>query len=315
MIDKPKEVVVSYWSGPLPEICYLHFLSFRKHNPEMEYVLYLEEDFNLEGSVSEILMEKLLLLDISIERIQLSKLMFELDVPAFSIWLDNSLYRFARRIIRKITPLFYRLGMRKGIFPSEVMGITLSHRFPFTGYSTNLPYRADLFRSLIHRKYIEWNFLYVDIDICFTAPIDFMRYPQGAIAQWGTDNFGNSAFLLLTSSARNARNLILQNLIDGVSALPWILYDKERIVDYQLTIIDNKYIDQAWSPKSIIFQDSSLFFKMGPHVDSFLEEVLSDSIGIHWHNQWKITPDAGSPYQRLVDMFERGMHFKTTSIK
>ena len=315
MIDKPREIVVSYWSGPLPEICYLHFLSFRKHNPEMEYVLYLEEEINLEGSVSDILMEKLLLLDVKIEKIQLSKIMLELSVPGFSMWLDNSFFRFARRIVRKLTPLFYKLGLRKGIFHSEVMGITLSHRFPFTGYSKNLPYRADLFRSLIHRKYTENNFLYVDIDICFTAPIDFLRYPQGAIAQWGTANFGNSAFLMLSNSADSARDLILQYLVDGVSALPWILYNQERIAKYQLIIIDNKYIDQAWSPKSIIYQDSSLFFKMGPHVDGFLDEVLSDSIGIHWHNQWKITPDAGSPYQRLVDTYERGMPFKTTSIK
>jgi hypothetical protein len=106
----------------------------------------------------------------------------------------------------------------------------------------------------------------------------------------------------------------VKHLKAGMPALPWILYNEQRINVFQLIIIDNKYIDQAWSPASIIYEDSSLFFKEGTHVDTFLGEVMGNSIGIHWHNQWKVRPEDDSPYQRLVEIYESGFGLDTSSI-
>jgi hypothetical protein len=243
-------------------------------------------------------------LGIEVASVCLSQLMAEMTIPKFSIWGNSLFFRFARKLSRKSVPILWRLGIKKGLFESDVMGITQSHNFPFSGYSANLPYRADLFRSLIHAKHADCNFLYVDIDICFISSIDFSQHPQGAIAQWGTDTFGNSAYLLLPISAGRARSKILSLLRSGLSALPWILYNRERVADFDLEIINCSTIDPAWSPDSVIYQNSSKFFENGIHVDAFLVEINEKCIGVHWHNQWQKTPEMGSPYERLLSKFK-----------
>jgi hypothetical protein len=265
--------------------------------------LYLEQDLGYEGFVTGDMAERLKQLNIEIVRVRLSLLMREMGIPKFSPWKNSIAFRFARKLSRKSVYLLWNLGIRKGLFRSEIMGLTQSHKFPFSGYSANLPYRADLFRSLIHAKHVSSNFLYVDIDICFIKSIDFSGNPNGAIAQWGTDNFGNSAYLMLPISAEDAKLGILNWLRSGVSALPWILYNRERVLTYGLKIIDCSLIDPAWSPDSAIYQNSSLFFENGPHVDEFLIEVNNRCIGVHWHNQWSSTPELGSPYERLLSGF------------
>jgi hypothetical protein len=302
-----EDVVVSYWSGILPEVSYLHFLSFRVLNPNTKYVLYLEKDHDLNGTIPPQLSSKLSLLDIDIEVVELTKLMDELGVPSFAVWRENSFFRIARRVARRFAPMLFALGVRKHLFFSSTMGFTLSHKFPFSGFKTNLPYRSDLFRSLIHSRYEEKNFLYVDLDICFIKSCDFKAAPMGTIAQWGTSDFGNSAYLMLPTTASKAKRAILDNLLHGVSALPWILYNQERVTDYGLSIIDCAYLDPAWSPRSVIYQDSSLFFREGDHVQDFLQEVYERCLGVHWHNQWSVRPDTGSPYSLLVSHFENGL--------
>lgn len=299
-----EDVVVSYWSGNLPEVSFLHFISFRVKNPSKRYILYLEKDLGYEGVVFGNMEERLKLLNIEVVGVYLSVLMKEMGIPKFSPWNNSSTFRFARKLSRNSVTLLWNLGIRRGLFKSEIMGLTQSHGYPFSGYSTNLPYRADLFRSLIHAKHSDYNFLYVDIDICFIQNIDFSNCPKGAIAQWGTDNFGNSAYLMLPISAGDAKSKILCLLRSGVSALPWILYNHERVLDYGLEIIDCAFIDPAWSPNSVIYQNSSLFFENGPHVDNFLNEVSERCIGVHWHNQWNRTPEIGSPYERLLRKFQ-----------
>lgn len=304
MSNTNQDVVVSYWSGNLPEVSFLHFISFRVLNPGKRYILYLEQDLGYEGFVSRDMQDRLKRLNIEIARVPLSLLMREMGIPDFSPWKDSAPFRFARKLSRRCGPILWNLGLRKGLFKSEVKGLTQSHKFPFSGYSANLPYRADLFRSLIHAKHANCNFLYVDIDICFTKSVNFSDYPEGAISQWVTDTFGNSAYLMLPISAGDARSRILTLLRSGISALPWILYNQERVLHYGLRIIDCSIIDPAWSPDSIIYGNSSLFFESGPHVDDFLREVDTRCVGIHWHNQWSKTPELESPYERLLGRFQ-----------
>jgi hypothetical protein len=298
-----EDVVVSYWSGNLPEVSHLHFISFRVLNPGKRYILYLEQDLGYEGSVSKDMEKRLKKLGIEVASVRLSLLMQEMKIPKFSSWGSSTFFKVARELSRKSAPLLWRLGIKKGLFESEVMGLTQSHGFPFSGYSSNLPYRADLFRSLIHAKHEGCNFLYVDIDICFITSIDFSNHPQGAIAQWGTATFGNSAYLMLPISAGGAKSRILALLRSGLSALPWILYNRERVADFGLNIIDCSKIDPAWSPDSVIYQNSSMFFENGSHVDAFLVEINEKCVGVHWHNQWQKTPEVGSPYERLLSKF------------
>ena len=108
---------------------------------------------------------------------------------------------------------------------------------------------------------------------------------------------------MLPLSAEGARSRILSLLRSGLSALPWILYNRERVVEFDLEIINCSKIDPAWSPDSVIYQNSSMFFENGNHVDAFLIEIYEKCVGVHWHNQWKKTPELGSPYERLLSKF------------
>lgn len=74
------QVAVSYWSGKLPKITFLHFLSVRALNPDLRYVLYLERDPHFVGSIDSDLDARLRALDINIEKVSLNELMLKSGV-------------------------------------------------------------------------------------------------------------------------------------------------------------------------------------------------------------------------------------------
>lgn len=99
-------MVVSYWSGELPEITKLHFISFRRLNPEVEYVVYLENDSGFEGSLSKAMVDLLKELKIEVASVSLSSLMAVQGVPPFSKFNENYLDLIGRKIFRKLSQYF-----------------------------------------------------------------------------------------------------------------------------------------------------------------------------------------------------------------
>lgn len=301
------KIVVSYWSGELPDITYLHFLSFRSLNPEVEYVLFLESDHGFEGFVGSNLRDQLDELMINVSAVSLNSLITNSEIPNFSRWRDVGSYRLVRKVIRKALPYlrcFVPQVSKYKIVKTELMDWVVGHNFPFSGYVQDRAFRSDLFRSLIFQSWPEHDFLYLDLDICLIRPIDFNAYPNGAIAQWGTSSSGNSAYLLLPQSATIARQGLIEKLKLGYSALPWVLYSESEIEKYQLHIFKSLEIDPAWSPESVIHADTSLFFKAGLHARQFIAEADKNCIAIHWHNQWQSVPEVDSPYDILRQRFE-----------
>ena len=306
-------IVTSYWSGNLPEITKLHFASFRKLNPYTEYVLYLDSERNFEGIISEEMRTFLASLNISVKHISLNDLMHSQKIPGFSKWKDNFQYRFFRRAITTLSSHMFltlnkitnrtELRLIKGFY-STLMGYSPSHSRPFSGSKMNLAERSDIFRSCIFSCYPDRDFLYVDLDICFIKPLQLEGLNNGAISQWGTADFGNSAFLFLPKSSHKARTAILQELQTGTSALPWILYNQRRCRNYDFTILPNSLTDPAWTPGSSIHGESDKFFKNGPHVQAFLLELELNNLFVHWHNQWRTSPEKGSPYELLLSSFK-----------
>jgi len=303
---KLAQVVVSYWSGKLPEITFLHFLSVRTLNPDLRYVLYLESDRNFVGFIDPDLDARLRALGIDVETVSLNELLLQSGVPRFSRWRDVRSYRLFRKVIRRLIPFFSAVlpkGSRYKIDKSDLLNWVVSHNFPFSGYSHDRAYRSDLFRSLIFQEYSDCDYLYLDLDICLIRPLEFDCFPHGAIAPWGTSKSGNSAYLLLPRSALSARIKILKSLRAGHSALPWVLYSETKIRDYNLHLYQSREIDPAWSVESVIHADTTLFFRSGNHVSKFISEVDENCIGVHWHNQWSVVPESGSPYEILKARF------------
>jgi len=306
-------IVTSYWSGDLPDITKLHFESFRALNPTTEYVLYLDSDEGFEGVIPPSLLQTLDRLKISIQKISLGDLMSSSGIPSFSGWKNSIIYRAARSALEKLlsnaSPLILGLAQKTEVrlgnnFFTTSMGFSPGYARAFSGSKVNLAERSDLFRSTIFNHYSDRDFLYVDLDICFIKPLALNEYPLGAISQWGTAEFGNSAFLFLPKSAYRARKGITNELHLGTSALPWILYSKIRCECFGLKILSNDMMDPAWSPNSIIHGASDKFFKSGSHVDTFLDEIRVNNLLIHWHNQWKQTPEKGSPFELLLSKFK-----------
>jgi len=296
--------VISYWSGVLPEISRLHFLSFRANEPHLPYILYLESDTGFEGSIPDSLANLLLELRIEIRSIGLTGLMASNQIPKFSHWKDNRIFKLGKYVIYKISPLFEHLPSQPNIFnKSPKKGITFSHHVPFTGFVNDLAYRADIFRALAISIFNQTDFLYLDLDICLVRPLTLTKWKSGAIAQWGTDNFANSAFLFVPQMATNARSKIIGNLQYGISALPWVLYSRDRVDSYEFEMIPNHLLDPAWDPNSVISGQSELFFRSGSHVKQFMRET-KDIIAIHWHNQWAQIPEKNSPYDILMEHFK-----------
>ena len=293
-------VVVSYWSGELPEVTRLHFLSFRRLNPDTKYVLFLESDASFEGSISELMRLMLKELEIEVRHVALTDLMASQKIPQFSRFKNSFSYSLGRKFLRKLYPIIFKFNLcRNSIHYSELMGFTAGHSFPLTGYVFDLAYRADLFRSLVHQLFTKDDFLYIDLDVCFMKPIDFECASDGLCAQWGTADSGNSAYLLLPKGS-SARELIARDLKSGMSALPWILYNSQQLARFGILMLPTKVFDPAWDPSSVIVGRSDLFFRSGFHVETFLNEVNRDCICVHWHNQWMESPDPESPYDCLL---------------
>jgi hypothetical protein len=266
--SKSKLVAISYWSGELPENTLLHFLSFRSHNPNVRYFLFLESDSGFHGSIPAELRVKLSELNIEIKNLALSDLMDANKIPKFSCWRENRIFKFGKLLSIQLSPFLAKIFTSSNLFyKSALKGTTLSHVVPFTGFKYDLAYRADLFRSLAISLFPDNDFLYLDLDICILKKLDISMWETGAIAQWGTDDFGNSAFLYLPCSANVAREQIISSLQAGLSALPWVLYSKHRIQNYKLNIIPNRLLDPAWNPNSIIAGRAELFFRSGEHVE------------------------------------------------
>lgn len=298
-------VVVSYWSGDLPEVTKLHFISFRKLNPDVKYVLHLERDSGFEGSLSKPMVDLLHELKIEISSVSLASLMELQGVARFSKFRRDKLFTMSRKIFRRMYPVFYRFPCTKRrIFHSKLMGFTAGHTFPLTGYVSDLAYRADLFRSLAHQLFQGSDYLYIDLDVCFIKPLKFESSSAGYCAQWGTDDSGNSAYLMLPQNSP-ARQMILNDLQSGFSALPWVLYSSEQLGRYGISMLPNKVFDPAWDPDSVIHERSDLFFRSGSHVSTFINEIMFDCICVHWHNQWNEIPDLDSPYDRLLKVYSK----------
>jgi hypothetical protein len=306
-------IVTAYWSGVLPKITELHFESFRKLNPGIEYRLYLESDKGFEGFIPDYLKSTLERLNIKVVRISLENLLTSASVPIFSKYKNSLFYRIGRYSLAKSLSNFGRLLLKVSrkseirlgkTFFTKTMGCSPGHSRIFSGSKMNLAERSDLFRSNIFNQWPNRDFLYVDLDICFIQPLDLDKFSMGAISQWGTTDFGNSAFLYLPKLQRVARERILRELRLGTSALPWILYSKERCQKYGIEIISNKYLDPAWSPGSEIYGKSDRFFKAGPHSASFVEEIRLTNLLVHWHNQWGCIPEEDSPYDVLLKSFK-----------
>ena len=78
------------------------------------------------------------------------------------------------------------------------------------------------------------------------------------------------------------------------------MYSSKQLERYGISMLPNKEFNPAWDPDSVFPKRSDVFFRSGFHVSSFIDEVMHDCICVHWHNQWRESPNPESPYDRLL---------------
>ena len=84
----------------------LHFLSFRKLNPDVKYVLHLEGDSGFEGHMSKPMVDLLHELKIEISSVSLASLMEMQGVARFSKFRRKKLFTIGRKIFRRCIHYF-----------------------------------------------------------------------------------------------------------------------------------------------------------------------------------------------------------------
>ena len=311
--DSKDTIVVSYWAGTVPQITLLHFISFLKFSQGERYVLFLDSRGDFASKVHKDLEWVLSHPSFEILEINLEELLKIHGVPAFSRWSGSIVDRVGRKIIdnyyrlvlhpRNINPLKKMLAPNARKVTDSRLGYTSTHTRLFSGLKDHLTYRADLFRSLILAEHPELNIFYVDLDICFLRSFTAWDWSKSWTSQWGVEEFANTACLFSPKTDVRGRETILKNLRRTASAWPWSLYSKANCDEAGLEIMGIENFDPPWTPESLICGRSDLFFKAGLHAQGTFDELVSGYFLAHWHNQWNVIPEPGSPFKLRLQKF------------
>jgi hypothetical protein len=87
----------------------------------------------------------------------------------------------------------------------------------------------------------------------------------------------------------------------GSSPLPWFMFTDANCSKSGIDVHPAGQYDPGWSVSSVSHGDAELFFRKSNLTNQFLAEIKSESLAVHWHNQWDVEPEHGSPFQVLLE--------------
>ena len=309
-----RTTVVSYWVGTLPEITRLHFYSFKYNNDlNFKYILYSDISDGFKSSIPSSLNWLLDMPWFEHREIDLSNLMEKYEIPPFSLWKETLYYKLRRKLKHKLLSflLKYSKGLHfrllekyRDLHLNEEIGFSFSHNQKFTGLSKHVTYRSDVFRSLIANEFTNENILYTDLDICFIRQFSSYDWAVPFTSPWGIARFANTAILFIPSTKESTRENILQEFRNTSAAWPWVLYSEKRCGRYDLVLRSIEEFDPPWSLSSPVSGDSSAFMSKRDNSAHVVTWVDEHSFCFHWHNQWKSSPEVGSPYDLYLTKFK-----------
>lgn len=305
-----EKLVVSYWSGHLPQVAKLHFESFRAMRGSYSYILFFDSDIIPLPPQEEIY--NVIGDDIDVRFFSLNELMLRhgVKVPAARM---PPFSRGLAALDKIFVGAFHRLshgrhssrsgamGPRAGWHPR--FGYSQGHTLPYSLFKTNLPFRSDLFRCLVPQDFPSADILYTDLDICFIRPLEEILTGEAFTYRWGDEDFANSAFLYLPTNSGKAAPFLLRALRTGLSPIPWVMFDEKNCLEMDLEIYPVDLFDPGWSRESVSFGSSDLFFQNDLRSGELMNEVLEKNLVVHWHNHWAEAPEPGSTYDLLLQHF------------
>ena len=302
--------VVSYWAGQIPSVARLHFASFRHFAPDWDYILFLDTDFPSPQSESEV--RAICGENVVIRPFSLSSLLKDLGLPELHPPIRSNFRRVVAKAERRVIGAFHSLTQGRFSSHETTVGGSRAGWHPRFGYSPghtvagsdmfeDLPGRSDLFRCVIGAQFLDVDLCYVDLDICLTRNLRDFLAGEALAYRW--EDFANTAFLYLPSSARQARMQLSDSIRDGLSPKPWVMFTDARCKRMGINQLGVQLFDPCWNPNSIGCGDSLLFFEKHESSEEFYLEVLERNFAVHWHNNWNTEVQSGSTYSMLESLF------------
>jgi hypothetical protein len=122
---------------------------------------------------------------------------------------------------------------------------------------------------------------------------------RGFVYQWEGYDFANSA-ILYSPSAVVAKDILERgNKVECFR--PWYLFSKQNCSDLNLHIYPTDCFDAMWDKNSLLSDDAMKFFRYSPIAQKMVDELFEKKYVVnHWHNNWKVNPEEGSPYDILL---------------
>lgn len=142
---------------------------------------------------------------------------------------------------------------------------------------------------------------YFDLDICFLDDFNKILSKQGFLYRWESYRFANNAVIYSPNQEASQKILHIGNSIECFR--PWHLFTDSICKNLNLKIYPAERFDAMWDPESLLFGDAMKFFTKSPRSQQMVDQLFAKKYIVnHWHNNWRTTPEGGSPYDLLMKM-------------
>lgn len=302
-MDEPNYIAF-YWIGGLPQISILAIVSALNKTEKTQVLVFLDSDSGMKNSVPTSF-------DWLRSHPRLNFIDFSLTDWVISAtpkpqWLISS--RIRRVVVACLNSAKPIRGLGKILPKCVTKQIGFWH--PIFGWKARTApayairyegaqFRGDTFRVLLADKFPNESILYVDADVYIARALNQWDL-KSSFSYRGGDSWANTAILFYHAKRDKAISHLMSSYQVGHSPLPWFMFTDSFCLMSDIEIRPTDEYDPGWSASSVSHADSSLFFRNTESTDQFLSEIRNDLLAIHWHNQWAVDPDKGSPYQVLL---------------
>jgi hypothetical protein len=282
-------VVFSFWTGELPEISRLHFLTVANALPPgSRYILFVDK-----ATISNSMLALLSRCMVDVVAVDLPQLMQE-----------SGLKKLLRR-----TPLSTKWGFVQRLFKDRARLARLSrlgHYHPMMRFTPryNILFggppitgvRISNYVRVLISSLINTHTLYMDIDFALPRPLDWIYQHGSFVYSWQRRPFANSALMSVRSDSPIKSGALIDLLEREGTGRPWILFSEENCRACGLEILSCDRLDPLWSKTNPSGQKFAEFFTRRDDSEETLRVLRREFDAIHWHNRWNEIPDPGSPY-------------------
>jgi hypothetical protein len=282
-------LVFGFWTGKLPEISRLHFLTVsRALPPGSRYVLLVDE-----GEIPTSLLNLLSECRVDIVNINLRKLLCEVGLA--------KLHR-QTRLSRK-----WKLARK---YPRISSWLRLAHYDPRVGFDPRFnfllggppehPVMNSDYARVVVSSIVPVDSLYVDIDFAFTRSLGWILQHDSFIYRWERLSYGNSALMFVRKESPIKHGILIEILSREGTAKCRVLLQERNCQACGLNLLSCDRLDPLWSETNPSEPNFDEFFRCDHDSAERLRALQSEFDAVHWHNRWKETAEPGSPYDLWV---------------